>query len=351
MTPFPARTPGTPPRERDREHTNALSLLWRDGHTLLWIMVAGEFLAAILTLALDTAGLLARFTVVSLAVQVVVLLTIVSLYLLRLQLEKLPPSRAAYAAFGVMMASALAVAVATRFAFEPMVALSPAQWSSLVARSVGIIAIAGVMGLATLQNHWRIKQLALQAKHAQLEALQARIQPHFLFNTLNTAIALVRSQPDRAERVLLDLADLFRAALAAPAHVPLRQELALVRRYLDIESTRLGDRLRLVWTEDDVPETVQVPSLSIQPLVENAVRHGVEASIAGGALAIGIRRLADEVIVEIANDMPAAGSLATGHRVGLRSARERVAALGNGARVETSRSDGRHVATVHFPIR
>jgi len=341
--------PGTRP-ERDAPHENALPLLWRDGGTLLWVMVAGEFLAAILTLALDTAGMLGRFTVVSLATQFVVLLTVVALYGMRAQLQRLTASQAAYAAFVTMLVNTLVVAVLTRFVFEPVVALSTAAWHSLVWRSVAIVAIAGAMGLVTLQNHWRIKQLALQAKQAELEALQARIQPHFLFNTLNTAIALVRSQPGRVEHLLLDLADLFRAALAGPARIPLADELALVRRYLDIEAIRLGDRLMLDWVDDADAGDVPVPRLSIQPLVENAVRHGIEPSPRGGRVGIHVNRIGAEIIVQIENDLPDAAAL-PGHHVGLRSSRERVAALGGGARVETIAADGRHVARVHLPLR
>src|SRR5690606_40337555 len=114
-------------------------------------------------------------------------------------------------------------------------------------------------------NHWRATQLALQAKQSQLEALQARIRPHFLFNTLNTGVALVRQRPGEAERLLLDLADLFRAALAGPPTVPLEDELALARRYVESEQLRLGPRLREGGKAQDQSSVWQLSSTLVHP--------------------------------------------------------------------------------------
>src|SRR3546814_8191172 len=110
----------------------------------------------------------------------------------------------------------------------------------------------------------------------------ARVRPHFLFNTLNSGIALVRQRPEQAEELLLGLSDLFRAALARPHDVALGEELALVRRYLEIEAVRFGPRLRVAWRLPGPLPEVAVPALSVQALVENAVRHGIERSPGGG---------------------------------------------------------------------
>src|SRR3546814_19297226 len=116
----------------------------------------------------------------------------------------------------------------------------------------------------------------------------ARVRPHFLFNTLNSGIALVRQRPEQAEELLLGLSDLFRAALARPHDVALGEELALVRRYLEIEAVRFGPRLRVAWRLPEPLPEVAVPALSVQALVENAVRHGIELSPEGGGIAIGV---------------------------------------------------------------
>ena len=125
------------------------------------------------------------------------------------------------------------------------------------------------------------------ATKAQLTALQAHIRPHFLFNTLNSAIALVREEPSKAERLLEDLSDLFRATLQDPrSTIPLREEIELAQRYLGIEQIRFGDRLQVHWDLDPAALDVCLPPLLLQPLVENAVKHGVEPSEIGAKVTI-----------------------------------------------------------------
>src|SRR5690606_5146487 len=180
----------------------------------------------------------------------------------------------------------------------------------------------------------------------------ARIRPHFLFNTLNTGAALVHARPGEAEQLLLDLADLFRAALSGPAELPLAGELELARRYLEIERLRFGDRLQVHWNLPPSLPDVVVPALSIQPLVENAIRHGIEPSPKGGRLDVTVVEEVDQVRVVVSNDLPPAGRKpAAGHQVGLASARERIEALSEGrGRLETRVLDGRYVATITLPV-
>ena len=220
-----------------------------------------------------------------------------------------------------------------------------------VARLLAMALVVGLLGLVAFQNYARVRHLLVRAKQSELEALQARIRPHFLFNTLNTGAALVHAHPDEAERVLLDLADLFRSALRGPQLIALADELSLTRRYLDIESLRFGERLRLEWNIPASLPDVMVPSLSIQPLAENAIRHGIERLPQGGRVDVTVEVIADEVIVTIGNDLPAQAGGSGGHAVGLASARERVDALTEGrGEVATQLVDGRHIATMTLPL-
>ncbi|WP_343064152.1 sensor histidine kinase [Marilutibacter penaei] len=224
-------------------------------------------------------------------------------------------------------------------------------WASLALRLTGVSLTVGLLGLAAFQNHWRARQLAIRAKQAELEALQARIRPHFLFNTLNTGAALVHQRPEAVEQLLLDLSDLFRAALAGPQQIPLEDELALARRYLEIEGLRFRDRLRVEWSLPRTIPDVTVPALTIQPLVENAIRHGVERLPRGGEVEITVSTAPGKVIVRISNPVPAPGDAGRqGHNVGLPAAQERVEALtaGRGS-VVTQREGDRFVATVRLP--
>ena len=171
---------------------------------------------------------------------------------------------------------------------------------------------------------WRAKARTPAATAARLAELQSRIRPHFLFNTLNSAIALVRAEPARAEAVLEDLSELFRSALADPAESStLGQEISLARRYLAIEQVRFGDRLRVDWRLDDSAASARLPPLLLQPLVENAVRHGVEPSATGAQLRISTLRQGGVVIIKVTNSAPAGPGL-PGHGLALANVRERL---------------------------
>lgn len=161
---------------------------------------------------------------------------------------------------------------------------------------------------------------------ARLAELQSRIRPHFLFNTLNTAIALVRVDPARAEAVLEDLAELFRVALAdagSQAAVTVHDEVELARRYLAIEQLRFGERLQVRWDLDAAADRAKLPPLILQPLVENAVRHGIEPSAAGGTVRVRTRVRRGQVEIAVVNTVPDQAS-APGHGLALRNVRERL---------------------------
>ncbi len=185
-------------------------------------------------------------------------------------------------------------------------------------------ALAGV-GLAWLK-HRAHSQLPAHAA-ARLAELQARIRPHFLFNTLNTAIALVQIDPKRAEAVLEDLAELFRQALSSPSlRSTLADEVELARRYLGIEELRFGDRMTVRWELDPLVEQAEVPALILQPLVENAVRHGIEANPLGGWVVVRTRLQGGQAVLTVSNSVPTQGpSAATaGHGIALRNVRQRL---------------------------
>ena len=173
----------------------------------------------------------------------------------------------------------------------------------------------------------RAKGRTPAATAARLSELQARIRPHFLFNTLNSAIALVRDDPARAETLLEDLSDLFRHALVDQADsVTLAEEVALARRYLGIEQVRFGERLRVEWALDPHAGNAKVPPLVLQPLVENAVKHGVEPSDAGAQVRISTQRRGGIVVIKVTNTVPA-GQGERGHGVAQDNVRDRLRLL------------------------
>jgi two-component system sensor histidine kinase AlgZ len=165
------------------------------------------------------------------------------------------------------------------------------------------------------------------ATTARLAELQARIRPHFLFNTLNSAIALVRAEPAQAEALLEDLSDLFRHALADQGEsATLAQEITLAQRYLAIEQVRFGERLRLEWALDPAANEARLPPLLLQPLVENAVKHGVEPSADGAQLKISTQLRGSRVVIKVSNTVPS-GPGEPGQGLALDNVRRRLSLL------------------------
>ncbi len=193
----------------------------------------------------------------------------------------------------------------------------------------GVAVAATGAAMAGAFFHWlrqRARLLQPAATTARLAELQSRIRPHFLFNTLNSAIALVRIDPARAEAVLEDLCELFRAALAEGASqsaATLHEEVELARRYLAIEQIRFGKRLQVRWEIEPATEGALLPPLLLQPLVENAVKHGIEPAALGGMVKIRARVRLGQVEILVANTVPLEASV-PGHGMALRNVQERL---------------------------
>lgn len=217
----------------------------------------------------------------------------------------------------------------------------------------GSIAACGASGAAVLLAWLKLREHSQRPADAlaQLVELQSRIRPHFLFNTLNSAIALVQIDPARAEGVLEDLAELFRVALAdASASVTLAEEVELAKRYLAIEQIRFGKRLRVVWHLDPAADAARLPPLLLQPLVENAVRHGVEPNDEGGELTVTTARRGDEVEIRIVNSVGAPARTA-GHGLALRNVRQRLRLMHDvAARFDLESTDTRFSLRIVIPL-
>ncbi|MET1116989.1 MAG: histidine kinase [Comamonas sp.] len=207
-----------------------------------------------------------------------------------------------------------------------MLWLLDAATSPWLASAVGGALLAALL-VTALQLRARARAPA--AITARLAELQSRIRPHFLFNTLNSAIALVRAEPAQAEALLEDLSDLFRAALAeAHGSTTLDEEIALAQRYLAIEQVRFGARLRAQWQLDPAVGGARLPPLLLQPLVENAIRHGIEPSAEGGTLVLSTALRKGRVEITLVNSLPPTSALSTkGHGIALRNVRERLSLL------------------------
>lgn len=174
--------------------------------------------------------------------------------------------------------------------------------------------------------HLRQRAFSPALSEARLQALQARIRPHFLFNTLNAVLSLVRSDPPRAEAALEDLADLYRMVMTDSKRlVELSRELELAHQYLDLEQLRLGTRLNVEWHIEKAPQDALVPPLLLQPLVENAVYHGIEPGLGPGTIEVTVVRYRDRVQMRLRNPCHPEQQHRQGNRMALANIRERLA--------------------------
>jgi len=225
------------------------------------------------------------------------------------------------------------------------------HWAFLLP-NLGIAAIVGALLLRYfyVAHEWR-RSVEVEAR-SRVHALQARIRPHFLFNSLNTIAALTRSEPARAEEAIEDLADLFRFSLSeSRPQVTLREELEVARLYQRIEQLRLGERLEVRWRVAEVPSQAIVPSLMLQPLLENAIGHGIEPLPDGGTVSIVGHCTDDEVVIEISNPVsPTARSVRSGNRMALDNIRQRLElAFPGRARVDVADGGDEYRVTLRFP--
>lgn len=171
----------------------------------------------------------------------------------------------------------------------------------------------------------RARALSPALTEARLQALQARIRPHFLFNSLNAVLSLIRENPRRAENALEDMAELFRVLMADNRELsPLSREIALCRQYLDLEALRLGERLQVEWHVDNMPGDALVPPLVLQPLLENAVYHGIEPRAAPGVISINVFQRRNQVHAVLRNPYQENGNRHAGNRMALNNIRERL---------------------------
>jgi LytS/YehU family sensor histidine kinase len=196
-------------------------------------------------------------------------------------------------------------------------------------------------------------ELQLLAQESELKALRAQLNPHFLFNSLNSISALTAVDPSRAREMCVLLSDFLRRSLGLGERrlVALREELDLARTYLAIEQIRFGARLKLAWTLDSAAEPALLPTLLLQPLVENAIKHGIAALPEGGILAVSVEVVEGHVILKVDNPVDLDSPTPQGLGIGLRQVRQRLLGrFGSRARLEAGVQDSVHRVTLVFPL-
>lgn len=308
---------------------------WLPDFCSLPVLLAVMFVVELSVLAIliapsdESQPLLPRLGTATLFAQWIALLCIVCLCQLRASLSRLAPLTSVLAAYSIILMITF-IASALVFVLDQHLGMDltlPGRFAwRFVIRNVALCAL---IGAALLRYFYVIEQwrARVQAEaRARLEALQARIRPHFLFNSMNTIASLIRTEPVAAEHAVEDLSDLFRAALGADGRPStLGTELELARRYLAIEQLRLGDRLQVEIVQDDLPMDLLLPALLLQPLVENAVYHGVQPLAEGGTVRLRARRVDSGVEILVSNPRPPQGARPpTRHGMALANTRSRI---------------------------
>jgi two-component system sensor histidine kinase AlgZ len=274
-------------------------------------------LAAALVQSAGLGDWLPRFVDMAAWVQPLLIGNLALLALFAELLRRLPANLAQFLVVLVAAGSAIVLIDFYRF-----MEIDGGGWSRMLRAGLlaGTVAIAMLFYFAL-----RASAFSPAVAEARLHALTARIRPHFLFNSLNAVLSLIRSEPRRAETALEDLADLFRVLMRDHRELlPLADEIALSRQYLDLEKLRLGERLRVEWKIADVPDDLKVPPLMLQPLLENAVYHGIEPSSEPGTIRIGFWRSGEHVHIDLTNPCGAAPERSRGQHMALANIRERL---------------------------
>lgn len=279
------------------------------GHSLLTLAYVMELMAVVLTLSGSTTGqaALRQLGLLSLYLQAIGFGSAGALCLVRPWLTSERTGVLFFGCWWVIVLVAFVISTVTwridaQFGFGQIPASEP--WH-FVLRTVCIAALVAVLLLRYLWERHQWQEESRAEADGRYLALQARIRPHFLFNALNSLAELIPTKPELAEEMVIDLSDLFRVSLDSRQRlIPLREEIEIVKGYMRIEEIRLGDKLLVNWEVPDNVLDAQVPRLTVQPLVENGVLHGVSRLRARGMLHVIARREGEYLVVDVENPIP-----------------------------------------------
>ena len=282
--------------------------------SLLFIVLAGALLSIVFTLANSQLRHFNwyNFSLIAFFILWVILLNVAVLCQLRPVITRQSLLKGSLISYGLIVTVTLLVSLMAQWLEVFLLGQENGVDYWLVTNQVLIAAIlAGVsLRYLYLQEQLHIQQQSELA--SRIQALQSRIRPHFLFNSMNIIASLIETEPKLAERVVEDLSVLFRATLSdANQLVPVKSELDLAKNYLHIEGLRLGDRLKIDWQLDELEPNWVIPHLSIQPLVENAIYHGIQPLAQGGTITVSIKRRDGKIAVQIRNPVPEDALVAT----------------------------------------
>lgn len=322
------------------------------------VVVVGELLAFILVISpfKNSTDPWGDLSIISLFIQWVALSSAAALCITRPFLQKLEEKVAATLSYLISLMVTLLLTEAAFWImqyFNYYVSVSPGWHINLITQNLMISAIVNAVALRYfyVQHQWK-RHIEAESQ-ARIQALQARIRPHFLFNSMNTIASLTRDQPELAEEAIENLADLFRHSLVDNRHqITLEEELELTRRYLAIEKLRMGDRLVVDWDINKLPKDALIPALSIQPLMENAIYHGIESLAEGGHINIMGYETNGQISITLKNPLPTNNKTKQGNKIALDNIKSRLDAFhGSKGKVLVENNDNVYIVNITFPYQ
>lgn len=325
--------------------------------SVLVVVVVAELLAVVLSLAAYyyEGFNFERLALSSLFIQWVALTSAALLCALRNWLNRQSLSVAAVLVVAVVVLDTFVFSLLTRAVMQWAALISPVEsiWGREVLINAVIAAIIAGTVMRYLYVNEQLREKGEAELQARIQALQSRIRPHFLFNSMNIIASLIAVDPDTAEQVVEDLSRLFRASLKDSGNeVTVEEEVSLCQRYARIEQLRMGERLQLDWQIDESVRAQTIPLLTLQPLLENAIYHGIQPLAQGGVVTVAATVKDGRVLLSVRNPRPSGESPHRGNRMALENIRHRLQALyGEEARVDARPLDDQYEVVVSYPLK
>ncbi|MFP5349357.1 MAG: sensor histidine kinase [Gammaproteobacteria bacterium] len=329
-------------------------------NVIVSVALIAEMLAFVVTLVTRRISLtlFEDLLLISLFVQWIALTSVAALCAVRARLNRLPKLQALALAYALLLVITVLVSEAAIWLLwaSGRIATFTPEWRGYFhIQNLCVSIIVNALALRYLLGQHELKQRTLSEARAKLQALQSRIRPHFVFNSLNIIASLTRTAPTRAESAIEDMADLFRMMLSEDENlVPVKKEIDVAKKYLAIEVLRLDNRLRVEWDIGTFPRRAVMPVLTLQPLLENAIRDGIEALPAGGTIGVRLWEDNDKIHIRVTNPYPSTKvkSTSAAHEHSLANMRSRLHShYGEAATLVAHGDNGQFTVTVTLPTR
>jgi len=334
-----------------------------EGRMVLNVIVIAEMLALIISLVMPVPSIFfdnyfEALLQISVFIQWIALAGAAGLCLARPYLHRLPNHRALITAYLLLLLITLLVnesAVWILYASGKIGTPRPDWYAHLHFQNLSVSAIIYALVLGYFLTKQELKQRTASEARSRIEALQSRIRPHFVFNAMNIIASLTRSDPKKAEAAIEDMSELFRMMLNnEETMVPVNKEIEVAKKYLALEALRLDNRLNVVWDIGKFPRKAIMPTLTLQPLLENAITLGIEPLPGGGTLSIRLWEDQDRIHIRIINPVSKTRpkKSAEQRESTLDNVRQRFNShYGDQATIETRRQDGQFIISMSLPVR